>query len=101
MKDKGFTPIELMIVIAIIMILAAIALPEFIAFRNKASNITSVISDIHLTEKINNHNRINNSEVVTKCINGSLYIIKDGKESKMVKKDSSVIGGLSDVYCYD
>jgi prepilin-type N-terminal cleavage/methylation domain-containing protein len=44
-KEKGFTLIELMIVVAIIGILAAIAIPQFASYRIKAFN-SAALSDI-------------------------------------------------------
>ncbi len=44
-NKKGFTLIELMIVIAIIGILAAIAIPQFAKYRTKAYN-SAALSDL-------------------------------------------------------
>ena len=68
-NNKGFTLIELMIFIAIIGILAAIAVPNFIAYRNKtfcskaesdASSITASIADYFA---IPTHTAINTTDI--------------------------------------
>lgn len=49
-SNKGFTLIEIMIVVAIIGTLSAIALPNYLKYKNKA-RIAVAVSDIRIIEK--------------------------------------------------
>lgn len=67
-NEKGFTLIELMIVIAIIGILAAVAIPNFISYRNKAF-CSAAESDANMiaAEIANYYSIPNRTKLVTKA----------------------------------
>ena len=52
-NNKGFTLVELMIVIAIVGILAAIAIPNFLSYQKKAKTLEakSILGDIRTMEE--------------------------------------------------
>lgn len=96
-NKKGFTLIELMIVIAIIGILAAIAIPNFIAYRNKsycsatesdANNIAAGLSDYFA---IPTHTSLPTQGPVTQVVLGNTSFTLSGSNTGTISGTTDAI----------
>lgn len=75
-KSQGFTLMEIFIVLAIIGVLAAIAVPNYITYRNK-SQIARAISEINLIQKVIANYYIRNNELPDSLVDINMDLIRD------------------------
>jgi len=95
--QQGFTLIELMIVIAIIGILAAIALPAYQTYTNKAkfSEVVLAASNQKTAVEVCGQTVATTANFNTECIGGSNGVI-DAGATGYVTSVETVAGGASD-----
>jgi general secretion pathway protein G len=92
---KGFTLIELMIVVAIISTLASIGIPGYIGSRNKAK-IAVAISEIKMIEKAVLNYRVENDELPDRLSDIGMDQIADpwGRPYRYLRIDGGTTPGL-------
>jgi len=89
-KHAGFTLVEIMIVVAIIALLAAIAVPGFLRAR-KRSQAAKILNDLRMIDAA-----VDQYAIETNRTTGNPVIVTDW--TKYVKKDSILYGTGADLF---
>lgn len=83
-KKGGFTLVELMVVVAVIAILAAIAMPQFLSAADKARSAKET-ADIQIIKNATQLYMIVKDVSIKKCLFTVYFVSDDFNSSKIVK----------------
>ena len=84
-RKGGFTLVELMVVVAVIAILAAIAMPQFLSAADRARSAKET-ADIQIIKNATQLYMIVKNVIIKECLFTVYFVYDDFNSSKIVKK---------------